>query len=234
VFGLNPVAELMRASPRAIETLYVARGVNASDRLHADAAAAGLLVESVERAELETMTGGAHHQGVAARTRAPAAVDIEDVLADAPPMVAVLDGIQDPQNLGAIIRAAEVLGAGAMLLPKDRSAGVSPAVVRASSGAALHLRVAAVVNLVRALERLKESGYWIVGLDARGASKFQDLPRFERVELVVGSEGRGMRPLVARSCDFVVAIPVRGKVASLNAATAAAIGFHELASRLGP
>ncbi len=234
VFGLNPVLELVRASPHAIESLYVVRGVQAADRLSADAIAAGVPVEPIERTELDTMVGGAHHQGVAARTKTPAAADLEDVLADAPRMIAVADGIQDPQNLGAIVRAAEVLGAGAVVLPKDRSAGVTPAVVRASSGAAIYLPVAPVVNLVRALERLKEAGYWIVGLDAAGQSRFRDLPRFERVALVVGSEGRGMRPLVARSCDFVVAIPVQGKVSSLNAATAAAIGLHELASRLGP
>ena len=233
VFGLNPVAELVRASPGGIETLYVARGTQAADPLRATATASGVHVELVERSELEALTGGGHHQGVVARTKTPTPVHLEDVLTNAPRLIGVLDGILDPQNLGAIVRAAEVLGAGAVVLPKDRSAGVTPAVVRASSGAVLHLPVAEVVNLVRALEQLKEAGYWIVGLDAAGQSRFQDLPRFERVALVVGSEGRGMRSLVTRTCDFVVAIPIRGKVASLNAATAAAIGFHELASRLG-
>jgi 23S rRNA (guanosine2251-2'-O)-methyltransferase len=145
-----------------------------------------------------------------------------------------LDGITDPQNLGAIVRSAEVLGAGGIILPRDRNAGVTPAVVRASSGAAVHLPISQVVNLVRALEQVKDAGYWIVGLDAAGRSGFQELPPFERVAIVIGSEGKGIRPLVARACDFMVAIPVRGRVASLNAAAAAAIGIHELATRLSP
>src|SRR5262249_38504034 len=114
VFGLNPVAELVRAAPRGIETLYVARGTHAADPLRAAASASGVPVELVERSDLEALTGGGHHQGVVARTRTTAPVDIEDVLASAPRLIGVLDGILDPQNLGAIVRAAEVLGAGAV------------------------------------------------------------------------------------------------------------------------
>jgi 23S rRNA (guanosine2251-2'-O)-methyltransferase len=212
--------------------LFVAKGADIADRLVAEARNLGIDVDVTEREQLDTMTGGGHHQGVALQTRPFAFAALEDLLRRTPPLVAVLDGIVDPQNLGAVVRAAEVLGAGGVVIPRDRSVGVTPAVIRASSGAAIHLPIAQVSNLVRALEQLKEAGYWIVGLDADGASKFQDLPRFERAALVVGSEGSGMRQLVARTCDFVVAIPVRGRVASLNAATAAAIGLHELASRL--
>jgi 23S rRNA (guanosine2251-2'-O)-methyltransferase len=224
----------MRIAPRTIERLYVARGADVADGLVAEAQRLGVAVEITDRQRLDDMTGGEHHQGVALQTKPFAFAAIEDVLRRAPSMVAVLDGIVDPQNLGSIVRSAEVLGAGGVLIPKDRSAGVTPAVIRASSGAAIHLPIAQVVNLVRGLEQLKGEGYWIVGLDPGGRSRFQDLPRFDRVALVVGSEGHGMRPLVQRACDFVVAIPVRGRVASLNAATAAAIGFHELAARLPP
>ena len=230
--GRNPVLEVMRLAPDAIQKLWIARGADIGERLIADARALGVVVEMVEREALDAMTGQGHHQGVALQTKPFAFRAIEDLVQRAPALVAVLDGIVDPQNLGAIVRAAEVLGAGGVVIPKDRSASVTPAVIRASSGAAIHLPIAQVVNLVRALEQLKEAGYWIVGLDAEGHSTFQDLPRFERVVLVVGNEGQGMRSLVARACDFVVAIPVRGRVASLNAATAAAIGLHELASRL--
>jgi 23S rRNA (guanosine2251-2'-O)-methyltransferase len=232
LFGRNPVLEVMRLAPDTISKLWVARGTDIGDRLIADARALGVVVEMVDRQVLDVMTGQGHHQGVALQTKPFAFTAVEDVIQRATSLVAVLDGIVDPQNLGAIVRAAEVLGAGGVVIPKDRSASVTPAVIRASSGAAVHLPIAQVVNLVRALEQLKEAGYWIVGLDAEGRSTFQDLPRFERVVLVVGSEGQGMRPLVARACDFIVAIPVRGRVASLNAATAAAIGLHELASRL--
>lgn len=232
VYGKNPVLEVMRMAPSTIERLYVVRGTELTDGVVADAQRIGVAVDLTDRQCLDDLTGGGHHQGVALRIRPFAFVAIEDILERGPAMVAVLDGIVDPQNLGAIVRAAEVLGAGGVVVPKDRSAGVTPAVIRASSGAAIHLPIAQVVNLARGLERLKHAGYWIVGLDADGGSRFQDLPRFERVALVVGSEGQGMRSLVARACDFVVAIPVRGRVASLNAATAAAIGLHELASRI--
>jgi 23S rRNA (guanosine2251-2'-O)-methyltransferase len=232
LFGRNPVLEVMRLAPDTIQKLWVARGADMGERLVADARTTGVVVEIVDRQALDAMTGGGHHQGVALQTKPFAFMAVENLIQRAPAMLAVLDGIVDPQNLGAIVRAAEVLGAGGVVIPKDRSASVTPAVIRASSGAAVHLPMAQVVNLVRGLEQLKESGYWIVGLDAEGRSTFQDLPRFERVALVVGSEGHGMRPLVTRACDFVVAIPVRGRVASLNAATAAAIGLHELGSRL--
>jgi len=232
IFGLNPVLEALRVAPDTLEKMYVARGVQAADRLVAQARALGVVVEMTERDVLDRMTAGGHHQGAAVRTKPFCFVAIEDLLRRAPALLVALDGITDPQNLGAIVRSAEVLGAGGVVLPKDRNAGVTPAVVRASSGAAVHLPVAQVVNLVRALDLIKQAGYWIVGLDAAGWSRFQDLPRFERAVIVIGGEGKGMRPLVARACDFTVAIPVRGRVSSLNAAAAAAIALHELASRL--
>lgn len=232
VFGLNPVREVVTTSPSMIATLYVARGLRAAEPLIDEARRLGIAVDVVERDALERMSAGGNHQGVAARTKPFGFQAIEDVLDGSPPLVVVLDGITDPQNLGAIIRSAEVLGAGAVILPKDRSSAVSPTVLRASSGAAVHLPVAQVVNVTRGLEQLKAAGYWIVGLDAAGTSRFRELPTAERWAIVIGGEGRGIRQLVARTCDFLVAIPVRGRVASLNAAAAAAIGIHELAGRL--
>ncbi len=232
IFGRNPVLEAIRGAPTGIDRLYVADGVRDAASIVADARSLGLAVEVVARDVLDDLASGGNHQGVVARIKPVRLAAIEDLVSQAPAMVVVLDGILDPQNLGAIIRAAEVLGAGGVVIPKDRSATVTSAAIRASSGAALHLPIAQVVNVVRSLEQLKEAGYWVVGLDAAGSSRFQDLPRLERVALVIGGEGRGMRSLVERACDFVVAIPVRGRVASLNAASAAAIGLHELAERM--
>lgn len=231
-FGLNPVLEVLRASPELVERLYLVPGLQSGDRLATEARRRGITVEVTDRVALDRMTTGGHHQGVAARTKPFAFQAIEDVLDAGPSLVVVLDGITDPQNLGAIVRSAEVLGAGGVVIPKDRSVGVTSTVIRASSGAAIHLPIAQIVNVVRALEILKERGYWIVGLAAEGTSQFQDLPALDRAAVVIGGEGRGMRPLVAKSCDFTVAIPVRGRVTSLNAAAAAAIGIHELAARL--
>ncbi len=232
IFGVNPVLEALRASPGAVAILYLAAGTEGSERLTSEAHAHGVAVEVTDRAALDRLTAGGNHQGVAARARPIAVVPLEDLLSRTPPLVVIADGITDPQNLGAIIRSAEVLGAGGIILPRDRSAGITPAVVRASSGAAMHLAITQVVNLVRATEQAKAAGYWIVGLDASSRTRFQDLPALDRVALVVGSEDRGMRPLVARTCDFVVAIPVRGRVTSLNASAAAAIALHEIAMRL--
>jgi 23S rRNA (guanosine2251-2'-O)-methyltransferase len=221
----------LRAAAGTLEKLYVVRGAQIAERILIDARAQGVPIETTDRDALDRMTGGGHHQGVAARTKQLEFVAIEDLLRARPALLVVLDGITDPQNLGAIVRSAEVLGAGGVVFPKDRNVGLTPTVVRASSGAAMHLGIAQVVNLARALEEVKKAGYWIVGLDADGTSGFQDLPAFERAAIVVGSEGKGIRPLVARTCDFLVSIPVRGRVTSLNAAAAAAIGIHELATR---
>jgi 23S rRNA (guanosine2251-2'-O)-methyltransferase len=232
ICGVNPVREVLRASPASLSVLYFVAGAHAAASIAEEARAAGLATEVTSREKLDELTRGAHHQGIAARTRTSPSVDLEDLLATKPALLVALDGITDPQNLGAIIRSAEVLGAGGVVLPKDRSAQVTPAVVRASSGATAHLKMARVVNLVRGLEQIKSSGYWIVGLDGEGPSQFRDLPSFDRAAVVIGGEGKGIRPLVARACDFTVAIPVRGRISSLNAAAAAAIGLYEIAARL--
>jgi 23S rRNA (guanosine2251-2'-O)-methyltransferase len=234
LFGIHPVRELLSSSPASVERVYVAPAVQAAERVADEARAHRIAVEVVDRSALDDMTAGGHHQGLAARIRPATFVPFEDLLQVAPRLLVVLDGITDPQNLGAILRSAEVLGGGGAIVPKHGSAGLTPAVVRASSGAALHLPVCEVVNLVRSLERLKEQGYWIVGLDGAGPSRFQELPSLGRAVLLVGGEGKGIRPLVSRACDFLVGIPVRGRVGSLNAAAAAAIGLHELATRLPP
>ena len=224
--------EALRGASGSVDKVLVVAGSQGTDPIVAEARAHGVPVEILGRDALDALIGSGNHQGVAIRAKPFAYIAFEDLVEATPAMVVLLDGILDPQNLGAIIRSAEVLGAGGIVLPKDRSATVSPAAVRASSGAAIHLPVAQVVNLVRAIEVLKSKGFWVVGLDAGGTSRFQDLPAFDRVALVVGGEGRGMRSLVVRACDFVVGIPVRGRVTSLNASAAAAIALHELAARL--
>jgi len=234
VFGANPVLEALSAAPESVSAVVVAPGSDAAARVADRARALGVPIETADRSALERLTAGGHHQGVAARTRPFAYAALEDLLAHAKPLLIALDGVTDPHNLGSIIRSAEVLGAGGLILPRDRSAAVTPATMRVASGASAHLPVVQVVNLVRALEEAKRIGYWIVGLDPEGSSRFQELPALERAVLVVGSEGKGARPLVRRGCDFLVRIPVRGHVTSLNAAVAAGIGLYALAERLRP
>lgn len=232
IFGRNPVLEMMRGSPAGIERMFVADGSQGMGSLVAEARGLGIAIETIARSMLDAMVGTGNHQGVAVRTKPFAFMPFEDLICEKPTLLVLLDGVLDPQNLGAIIRSAEVLGAGGVVIPKDRSATVTPASMRASSGATAHLPIAQVVNLVRSIDELKANGYWVVGLDSAGSSRFQDLPALDRVALIVGGEGLGMRPLVTRACDFVVGIPVRGRVGSLNAAAAAAIALHELSNRL--
>jgi len=231
VYGAHPVIELLRAAPDSIEHLWVGPEAEAAS-VRAEAARAGVAVEPTDRVTLDRMTGGAHHQGVAARTRPFAYTELETILDAGPSVLVALDGITDPQNLGAIVRSAEVLGAGGIVLPRDRSASVTPAVVRAAAGATAHLPIAQVVNLTRALAAAKDRGYWIVGLAVDGTSTFQGLPALERAVLVVGSEGKGARHLVLEACDFRVRIPQAGRVGSLNASVAAAIGLYAVGERL--
>ncbi len=233
IVGANPVLELLRASPAVLERVWIVPNTAGAQRVAAEAEARGVALEHVDRAHLDRLSQG-NHQGVAARMRPFAYAALEDLLDAGAAVLVALDGIVDPQNLGAIIRSTEVFGAGGLILPRDRSAQVSDAAIRVSAGAALHLPIAQVVNLTRALAAAKERGYWIVGLDAEGSSTFQGLPPLERTILVVGGEAKGARPLVRENCDFMVRIPTRGRVASLNAATAAAIGLYALSERLPP
>jgi len=232
IFGVNPVLEALAGRPDELSCVLGVAGARSAAPVIDAARRQGVAVELTDHATLERLTHGGHHQGVAARTRPFRYVAVEELLARAAPLLVALDGITDPQNLGAIIRSAEVLGAGGIILPKDRAAHVTATAIRASAGAAIHLPAAQVVNLVRALEQAKQAGYWTVALDEKGTQRFQDLPSLDRVLMLVGSEGRGSRRLVLEQADFRIAIPVRGRVGSLNAAGAAAIGLHELAQRV--
>jgi 23S rRNA (guanosine2251-2'-O)-methyltransferase len=237
IFGNNPVREALHARPQEILCILGVSSARAAMEIVESARERGIAVEMTDHATLDRLTQGGHHQGIAARTRPFRCAALAEVLERGAPLLVALDGITDPQNLGSIIRSAEVLGAGGLILPKDRSATLTPATIRASAGAALHLPVAQVVNLARGLKDAKEAGYWIVAMDVQGAQRFQDLPSLERALILIGSEGKGARRLVLEQADFRVSIPVRGQVSSLNAAVAAAIGIHELSAilhRTGP
>jgi 23S rRNA (guanosine2251-2'-O)-methyltransferase len=142
--------------------------------------------------------------------------------------ILILDGLTDPRNFGALLRTAEAAGVRHVLIPKDRSVEVNPIVVKASAGAAHHVSIAKVTNLRRAISILKENGYWIAGLDAESQESIYDREYPPRLAIVLGSEGKGVRPVNSRECDFLVSIPMRGKVASLNVAVAGAIFFYEI------
>jgi 23S rRNA (guanosine2251-2'-O)-methyltransferase len=234
VYGVRPVLEALRARAREVSLLVVVEGeAQKAVREAVDAArAAEVAVEFKARAIVDEMAGHGNHQGVCAVVGEYQYVDPEDLLQTAKargeaPLVVVLDGVQDPQNLGALVRSAHVLGAHGIIIPQDRAAPVTPAVVRASAGATEHVQVARVVNLARALDALKEAGLWIAGGVADEGSAPWEVDFTSPTALVVGAEGKGVRPLVLRQCDFLVRIPMLGRVASLNVSVAGAVLLYE-------
>jgi 23S rRNA (guanosine2251-2'-O)-methyltransferase len=237
LYGRNPVLEALRAG-RPARKLVVAVGVAAEDRLDEIVRLArerGITVEESPRRRLDDIAHTEHHQGVAGYFHGRAPLALEDMLAAsrAPQLIAVLDGIQDPQNLGAIARTADAVGADGIVLPRHRAAGVTAAAAKASAGATEHVAVAVVSNLVHALEQMKAAGLWIVGLAADGETRYDVFDFTVPVAIVVGAEGEGMRSLTRRHCDAVVSLPLLGRVSSLNAGAAAAVLLYEVARQRG-
>jgi 23S rRNA (guanosine2251-2'-O)-methyltransferase len=237
LYGRNAVREALRAKRRRLRRLLLAEGVREGGpvaELTALAAAAGVPIEQSERRMLDDLTDGANHQGVVLEAGPYRYATLDDMLALATsrgelPLLLLLDHVQDPQNVGTLLRTADVVGAHGVVLPDRRAAGITPAVVNASAGAVEHVLIAQVVNLVQAIDVLKASGVWIGGLedDPRAVpydSQRSDLP----LALVVGAEGPGLGRLVREHCDFLLKLPMAGNVASLNAATAGSIALYSL------
>jgi len=229
VYGANAVLELLR-SGEPVDRVCLGRGPRA-DELSAAALARGLRVEAADRPALDRLAGAPHHQGAVAVAPPFAYAPLDRLLAPRCPSALVLDGVQDPRNLGAILRTARGLGVGGVVLPRDRSVGVTPVVAAASAGLLFGLPVVQVPNLVRAMEDLKTAGYWLVGLSPQGGMPLARLELPTRPALVAGGEGGGLRPLVLRSCDFVASIPMSPGVESLNVGVAVAIALYELTTR---
>jgi 23S rRNA (guanosine2251-2'-O)-methyltransferase len=232
---MNPVREFLRAGGEGIAELWLGEG-GERGRAFADLARLarehGAKVREAPRQRLDRLAGTDRHQGIVAVVADYPYRDLDDVLAivgraGEPVLLVVLDGILDPQNLGAIIRSAHALGAHAVVIPKDRAAGVTPAAAKASAGAVEHCPVARVTNLAQALERMKQAGVWTVATDAGADEDLQAVDLTVATALVLGSEESGVRPLVRRTCDRIVRIPMQGKVGSLNASASAAIALYE-------
>ncbi len=237
LYGRNPVLEALRAG-RAARKLVVAAGVAPEERLAEILAMArerAIPVEESARRRLDDITHTEHHQGIAGYFHGRPPLALEDMLASAraPQLIVVLDGIQDPQNLGAITRTADAVGADGIVLPRHRAAGVTAAAAKASAGATEHVAVATVTNLVHALEQMQAAGLWVVGLAADGETRYDSFDFTAPVAIVVGAEGEGMRALTRRHCDAVVSLPLAGHVSSLNAGAAAAVLLYEVARQRG-
>jgi 23S rRNA (guanosine2251-2'-O)-methyltransferase len=233
VFGVNAVLEGLRAG-RSFRRILIQRGRRGSeiDEIEAAARERDIPVHHEPREALERLAGTPKHQGLVAFLTQGRYRPFEDLLANAAqrpggPFLLVLDGVEDPRNLGAIARTAEAVGAHGLVVPQRRAAGVTAVAMKASAGALSHLPVAQVVNLARAMEQMKAAGCWLVGLDAKGESAYTAIDYRSPLAIVVGHEGEGLRASTLKACDFRVRVPMQGRVSSLNVSVAAAVVLYE-------
>src|ERR1700722_4985922 len=235
LYGVHPIAEALKAGRRRFDHVIVAseRHDERLARLVADCKQAGVRESQEPRAQLTHLAGTAAHQGVVALVRQQEALAIEDLFTapdpSQPRLLLALDGVEDPQNLGALLRVADGAGVDGIVLTERRAAPLSPVAVKASAGASEHLRIARVVNLVRALEELKQQNIWVIGLDERGASDYDQFDFTGDCVLVLGREGAGLHDLVRPPCDHLLRIPMAGGVSSLNVSAAGAVVLYEAA-----
>lgn len=234
LFGRNAILESLRAERRTGTRLWVAEGLKPDPRIDEIirlAREAEILVDMVPRPMLDDQEPDVNHQGVILETSEYPFADLADVI-EAEGNVLILDHLQDPQNAGTLLRAADAAGVAGVIIPNDRAAGITPAVVNSSAGAVEHLTIASVPNLGNALDKLDASGRWVLGLD--GGPESSDLFTTNiptPAALVVGSEGSGLTPNIRKRCQLIISIPMRGRVESLNASTAGAIALFDLVRR---
>lgn len=239
IIGKNPVLEALRAE-RDINKIWIAEGSNKGQMQQVIGLAkqAGVVVQYVPKQKLDHTVSG-NHQGVAASVAAYQYAEIEDLFNKAAaknedPFFLILDEIEDPHNLGSILRTADAAGVHGVIIPKRRAVGLTAAVAKASTGAIEHVPVARVTNLARTMEELKEKGIWIVGTDAKGKQDFRQMDAKMPLAIVIGSEGKGIGRLISEKCDFLIRLPMVGKVTSLNASVAASLLMYEVYRKRNP
>lgn len=227
IYGIRPVFEALKGRRRRV--IEVLDSANIGELR---AAAGGVPIKKVPRDRVDELARGGVHQGVVARVEAYPYSSLEEILAVPEPLILVLDGVTDPHNLGAVLRAADGAGASGVVIPKDKAVGVTPAAVKASAGASEHVRVARVTNLKRAVDTMKAANVWVYAAEA-GGTDYAKLDLAGPAALVLGSEGRGVRRLVREACDGTVSVPMLGAVSSLNVSVAAAVLAYEARRQRG-
>ncbi|MEH2156090.1 23S rRNA (guanosine(2251)-2'-O)-methyltransferase RlmB [Nostoc sp.] len=234
IYGRHPVLSALQ-NQRNLNRIWITTRLRYDPSFHhflLQAKENGTVIDEVEPKRLDHLTNGANHQGVAAQTAPYAYIELADLMEQAKsvtdPVIVVADGITDPHNLGAIIRTAEAIGAQGLVIPQRRASGITSTVMKVAAGALENFAVARVVNLSRALEELKEAGFWIYGTAASGSEPVHTVNFTGPIVLVIGSEGEGLGMLTQRSCDFLVSIPLQGKTPSLNASVAAGMALYEI------
>jgi 23S rRNA (guanosine2251-2'-O)-methyltransferase len=234
--GIHAVREALEAG-RAFDRIVIAKGRQDSrvEEIVQAARERNISVRFEDRGQLDRLADSKDHQGIVALVAVRAAGTLDEILAAANAdaghgekgLIVLLDGVEDPHNLGAVIRTALAAGAHGVVIPERRAAGLTDTVARASAGALAHLAVAKVTNLVRTMEELKEAGYWLVGLDERGDKNYTDVDYTSPTGIVLGGEGTGLHELTRKRCDFVVSLPTTGPVKSLNVSVAAGVVLFE-------
>jgi 23S rRNA (guanosine2251-2'-O)-methyltransferase len=237
LYGVNPLLEALRAGERIPAEIVVAEGAR-DERLRELielARTRNVTVKRVPRTSIDRAVGNTHHQGVMARVAAARYADVDDLVSsiatrvgsESEPLVVVLDGVEDPRNLGAILRTAECAGVDGVFVPERRAAGLTDAVAKAAAGAVEHVPVARATNLSRLIEELKERNVWVIGTVADASMSYTEWDWTRPSAVVLGGEGAGLHRLVSEHCDVLVSIPVRGKIQSLNVSVAAGIVLYE-------
>ncbi len=235
IYGRKPVLEAIRSGQRGITRVYLLQGSrdNALDQIETHAKARNIPVSLETRHRMDTMAPNQNHQGVIAVAEDFKYADLQDVLDIArdkkePAFILLLDEIEDPHNLGAIIRSADAAGVHGVVIPKNRAVGVNATVLKSSAGASEHVTTVQIANLNDAIKKLKEAGVWVVGTDIDTNKNFYEYDYRQPVAIIIGNEGRGLRRLVKENCDELVKIPMAGKMSSLNASVASALMLFEV------
>ncbi len=235
VYGRNPVEELLETSKRKINKILVAKGVKQDNKIKKIISSAkenSILLQEVPKEKLNTMVQG-NHQGVIALVADIEYAELDDIRKklskkEEPQLIIMLDSIEDPHNLGAIIRTAEVAGADAIMIPKRRSASVTPLVEKVSTGAVEYIPIVRVTNLTDTIKKLKDDGFWIYGAEGSGYTHYFNTDYAEKTVLIFGGEGKGISQIVKKNCDELIKIPILGKINSLNVSNAASISIFEV------
>lgn len=232
IYGRRPVAEVLKSAKRDTAELVLPPVIDGNDELlemQYIAQERSIPVKHLPREVLDRLCNGGNHQGVAVKAAPYPYADIEDAVAmigDEASLFLILDHLEDPQNVGSLLRTADAAGVDAVIIPEDRACAITPTVVRASAGATEHLTIVRTVNVVRAMQCLKEAGVWLTGLDMDG-KQYTEVDFTGHAGLVIGAEGKGLSRLARENCDFIASLPMFGEVASLNAAVAGAIALYE-------
>lgn len=231
IYGIHSVQEYLRTLPQVIEEVYLSPSLKEASSIDQLARQKAVPVRYESRSFFEIFSERGVHQGVAARLRPFSYTSLQDMLKREADFLLVLDGILDPRNLGALLRTAEAVGVGGVILPQRRSAPLTSIVEKTAAGATATLSLCQVANLARSLDAVKESGYWLVGLSPDAKQSLYNLPLLSKIALLLGGEGEGLRHLSRQKCDILMTIPMQGRIKSLNVSVAGGVALYELLRR---